>query len=86
MNNREIRLLSYLLADRVYDRLDWDDLDLVWDPDYCGLEQMVDVCIQPEEIIITLRPEDGKVFLITFPVNTPAEVIIESVALQVIFS
>lgn len=86
MNSRELRIKSYLLADQIYDRLGWNNLDLVWKPDFGGLAEKVDVDIRGGEIFITLRPEDFKVFLITFLEDTTIEEIIESVALHVIFS
>lgn len=86
MGSRELRIKSFRLADQIYDRLEWDGLDLVWTPGHHDLAEMVDVDIQDGEIFITLRPEDCKVFLMTFPEDTPAEDIIESVVLQVVFS
>jgi hypothetical protein len=86
MNSREVRIKSWRLADQIYDRLDWDDLALVWEPGYQGLAEMVNVDVRGGEIIITLRPEHCKVFIETFPEDTPVEEIIESVVLRVVFS
>lgn len=86
MNSRKLSIKSWLLSDQIYDRLEWDDFDLVWTPDHQGLAEKIDVVIDGKGIFITLRPEDYKVFLMRFPEDTPAEEIIESVALQVIFS
>lgn len=86
MNSRELHIKSWRLADQIYDRLGWDGRDLVWTPNHHGLAERIDVDIRGGRVSITLRPEDCKFLLVTFPEDTPAEEIIESVVLQVVFS